>query len=83
MKNIDGLITEKFNFVSLDCAVLVAKKGQVIYEKGFGTANIDLNVSMRKEMVSRIGSMTKQYTAIAVLQFVVLLESRHKKPENR
>lgn len=70
VKNLDGLISEKFNSVSPGCAVLVAKKGQVIYEKGFGTANIELKVPMRKEMIFRIGSMTKQYTAIAVLQLV-------------
>jgi CubicO group peptidase (beta-lactamase class C family) len=70
IKNLDGLISEKLNSVSPGCAVLVAKKGQVIYEKGFGTANIELNVPMRQEMIFRIGSMTKQYTAIAILQLV-------------
>lgn len=70
IKNLDGLISEKFNSVAPGCAVLVAKKGQVIYEKGFGTANIELNVPMRPEMIFRIGSITKQYTAIAILQLV-------------
>ncbi len=46
------------------------KKGQVIYEKGFGIADIELSVPMRPEMIFRIGSMTKQYTAIAILQLV-------------
>ena len=50
IKNLDGLISEKFNSVSPGCAVLVAKKGQVIYEKGFGISNIELNVPMRQEM---------------------------------
>jgi CubicO group peptidase (beta-lactamase class C family) len=70
IKKIDGLISEKYYLLSPGCAVLVAKKGQVIYEKGFGTANIELNVPMRPEMIFRIGSMTKQYTAIAILQLV-------------
>ncbi len=70
IKNLDGLISEKLNSISPGCAVLVAKKGQVIYEKGFGTANIELNVPMRQEMIFRIGSMTKQYTAIAILQLM-------------
>ena len=70
IKKLDQLISEKFSSVSPGCAVLVAKDDQVIYEKGFGVANIELNVPMRPEMVFRIGSMTKQYTAIAILQLV-------------
>jgi CubicO group peptidase (beta-lactamase class C family) len=70
IKNLDGLISEKFNSVSPGCAVLVAKKGQMIYEKGFGTANLELDVPMRQEMIFRIGSITKQYTAISILQLV-------------
>ena len=70
IKNLDDVIAEKFSSISPGCAVLVSKKGQVIYEKGFGKANIELNVSMRPEMVFRIGSITKQYTAVAILQLV-------------
>jgi CubicO group peptidase (beta-lactamase class C family) len=69
-KNIDELISRKLNSLSPGCVVLVAKKGKVIYEKSFGTANIELNVAMQPEMIFRIGSMTKQYTAIAILQLV-------------
>jgi len=49
---------------------LVAKNGKVVYEKGFGTANIELGVPMKHDMVFRIGSITKQYTAIAILQLI-------------
>ena len=70
IKNLDGLISEKFSSVSPGCAVLVAKRGQVIYEKGFGISNIELNVPMKEDMIFRIGSITKQYTAIAILQLV-------------
>jgi len=70
IKNIDQLITEKYNSVAPGCAVLIAKEGQIIFKKAFGTADIELNVPMRTEMIFRIGSMTKQYTAIAILQLV-------------
>jgi CubicO group peptidase (beta-lactamase class C family) len=69
-KKIDDLVTEKLNSLSPGCAVLIAKKGKVIYEKSFGFANIELNVAMQPEMIFRIGSMTKQYTAISILQLV-------------
>ena len=70
IKNLNNLISERYNSISPGCAVLVAKKGQVIYEKGFGIANIELGVPMTPEMIFRIGSITKQYTAIAILQLV-------------
>ncbi|MBI1780714.1 MAG: beta-lactamase family protein [Sphingobacteriales bacterium] len=70
IKNVDQLITEKYSSVAPGCAVLIAKDGQVIFKKAFGIANRELNVPMQTDMVFRIGSMTKQYTAIAILQLV-------------
>lgn len=70
IKNIDQLISEKYNSVAPGCAVLIAKEGQIIYRKSFGSANLELNVPMQPNMVFRIGSMTKQYTAVAILQLV-------------
>jgi CubicO group peptidase (beta-lactamase class C family) len=52
------------------CVVMVVKNDKVVYKKAFGTANRELNIQMQSNMVFRIGSMTKQYTAIAVLQLV-------------
>lgn len=69
-KKLDELISDKFISISPGCAVLVAKNGKIMYEKGFGTANIELSVPMEHDMVFRIGSITKQYTAIAILQLV-------------
>jgi CubicO group peptidase (beta-lactamase class C family) len=70
IKNLDQLIGEKYNALAPGCAVLVAKNDQVIYAKAFGTANLELNVPLRADMVFRIGSLTKQFTAVALLQLV-------------
>lgn len=70
IKNLDSLITQRFKSVSPGCVILVEKKGEPIYEKAFGIADIELNVTMKPDMVFRIGSITKQYTAIAILQLV-------------
>jgi len=67
---IDSLINSRLAGIAPGCAVLIAKHGQVIYEKGFGTADLELNVPMKPDMVFRLGSITKQYTAIAILQLV-------------
>lgn len=69
-KKLDELISKRFTDIAPGCVVLVAKKGTVIYKKAFGTANIELSTPMQADMVFRIGSITKQYTAIAILQLV-------------
>ena len=50
--------------------VLVSKKGEVVYEKAFGMANVELNVANTDSSVFYIGSNTKQFTATAILQLV-------------
>lgn len=66
----DKMLSEQFKPGESGCAALVAKNGQVIYRKAFGMADLELNVPMRPEMVFRIGSITKQFTAIAILQLM-------------
>lgn len=51
-------------------AVLVAKGDRVLYRAARGMANLELGVAMAPEFVFRIGSITKQFTAVAVLQLV-------------
>lgn len=70
IKQLDQLISERYKSIAPGCVVLVAKKGKVIYEKAFGSANLELNVPMKPEMIFRIGSITKQYTSVAILQLV-------------
>jgi CubicO group peptidase (beta-lactamase class C family) len=67
---LDSLINSRLAGVAPGCAVLIAKSGEIIYEKGFGKADLELNVAMQPDMVFRLGSITKQYTAIAILQLV-------------
>ena len=49
-------------------AVLVAKNGEVVLEKGYGFANRALGQPYAASMVSCIGSVTKQFTAAAILR---------------
>ncbi|MBS1544385.1 MAG: beta-lactamase family protein [Bacteroidetes bacterium] len=69
-KVLDDLLSAQFKPGTPGCAVLIAKKGEVVYQKGFGYADLELNVPVRPEMIFRIGSVTKQFTAIAILQLV-------------
>ena len=66
----DKLLAGQFKQGETGCAALVAVNGQIIYKKAFGMANLELNVPMQPDMVFRIGSITKQFTAIAILQLI-------------
>jgi CubicO group peptidase (beta-lactamase class C family) len=50
--------------------VLITSKGNIIYQRAFGLANVELNVPMQTSSVFAIASMTKQFTAVAILQQV-------------
>jgi CubicO group peptidase (beta-lactamase class C family) len=51
-------------------AVIVVKDGQVISRKGYGMANLELGVPIEPDMIFRIGSITKQFTTVAVLMLM-------------
>src|SRR4051812_37086196 len=48
--------------------VLLAKDGKVVLRKSYGMANYELGVPNTPETVYRIGSITKSFTGLAVLQ---------------
>ena len=64
---VDSILQNKFQPDEPGGVFLVAKNGQPVYRKAFGKANIELNVDMKPEDVFEIGSMTKQFTAVAIL----------------
>jgi len=64
----DKILTAQFKNDGPGSAALVMKKGEVVYRKAFGNANLELNVPMQPGMIFRIGSITKQFTAVAILQ---------------
>jgi CubicO group peptidase (beta-lactamase class C family) len=66
----DKLLLAQFKPGETGCAALVAINGQIVYKKAFGMANLELNIPMQPDMVFRIGSITKQFTAIAILQLM-------------
>jgi CubicO group peptidase (beta-lactamase class C family) len=49
------------------CALAVFRGGQIIYEKGYGLANIEENVAISPKSVFDIGSTSKQFTATSIL----------------
>ncbi len=65
---IDKLILTELKDTNGPGAVfMVAKNGKIIYQKAFGKANLELDINITTENVFQLGSMTKQFTAIAIL----------------
>ena len=55
-------------------AILVAQHGRVVFARGYGQANKELNVPNTRETKFDLGSLSKQFTAAAILK----LESQGK-----
>jgi len=69
-KEIDKYLSSVYAPNLPGAAVLAVMDGEVILKKGYGMADMELNVSLSPEMVFRIGSITKQFTAVGILMLV-------------
>jgi len=67
---IDKIMQARHEGGDFNGTVLVARRGKIIYEHAFGPANREWNVANDLQTKFEIGSMTKQFTAMLVLQFV-------------
>lgn len=52
-------------------SVLVARGGRIVLRRGYGQANYELGVPNTPETKFRLGSITKQFTAMAILRLEV------------
>ena len=66
-QRMDALMSEEFPSDGPGATVLVAHKNEIIYRKAYGLANVELQTPMQPEHVFRLGSITKQFTAVAIL----------------
>jgi len=73
-KEIDEIVSSAYIDSEPGVAILVAKNGQSIYRKAFGKANLELDVAMKPENIFELASITKQFTAVAIL----MLEEKGK-----
>src|SRR6185503_12236238 len=51
-------------------AVAIEQDGRIVYSKGFGYSDVENKVPFTPQTVSRIGSVSKTFTALAVMQLV-------------
>jgi len=65
---IDSLVNGFAEFGEFNGALLVAKEGEVVYQKGHGYANMEWQIPNHPTTRFRIGSVTKQFTAMLIVQ---------------
>jgi CubicO group peptidase (beta-lactamase class C family) len=67
---LDAVVKAAYGPDQPGAAVLVVKDGRVIYRGARGLANLELGVPLQPDMVFRLGSITKQFTAAAIMLLV-------------
>ena len=67
---IDALVAEQYKPDEPGVVVRVQQNGKVILEKAYGMADMELGVKMQPDHILRLGSITKQFTAVAILMLV-------------
>jgi CubicO group peptidase (beta-lactamase class C family) len=70
----DAYLTKPRQEDEFSGAVLVATKGRVVFANCYGMANRELGVANTTNMIFRLGSVTKQFTAMCIL----ILQEEHK-----
>ena len=70
VETIDSFLREEYPKNEPGAAVLIAKNGEVIFEKAYGLSSLKPNKKLKTEMVFQIASMSKQFVSAAVLQLV-------------
>jgi len=67
---IDALMQKYFENGQFNGSVLVAQNGKAIFEKGYGYANFEWKIPNTPDTKFRLGSVTKQFTAMLIMQQV-------------
>ncbi len=69
-QTLDAMLTKLYPKDAPGAAVIAVRDGKTVLRKGYGMADLELGVPIQPDMVFRIGSMTKQFTAVAILMLV-------------
>ncbi|WP_321426788.1 serine hydrolase [uncultured Bacteroides sp.] len=67
-KLVDQIFKNVQTGITSGVSVLVSKNGKIIYERGFGYADIGNKVPVTSDTKFRIGSITKQFIAASILK---------------
>src|SRR5579863_6201097 len=74
LTEIDQIIRQEINCQGPGVAIAVVKDGKPVHVEGYGVANLEWDCPIRPDTVFRLASITKQFTATAIM----LLERQGK-----
>lgn len=66
-RQIDSVFSTTFKADEPGAAIIVVKDGKTVLRKGYGLADTEKKVPIQPGDVFRLGSITKQFTAVAIL----------------
>ena len=69
-KKVDEYIDAHMQMNQFSGSILIAKKGQILVSKGYGYASYRFDIKNDPETKFRIGSLTKGFTAVAIMQLI-------------
>jgi CubicO group peptidase (beta-lactamase class C family) len=64
---VDTLFADYDKPDSPGCALAIVQNGEVIYQRGYGMANLDHDIPIVPNTVFHVASVSKQFTAMAIL----------------
>ncbi len=64
---VDRLFADWNRSDSPGCSVAVSRNGTVVFERGYGMANLELGVHITPQSVFHVASISKQFTAMSIL----------------
>ena len=67
---IDALLKRYAEYGQFNGSALVAQNGKVIFKSGYGLANMEWNIPNTPDTKFRLGSITKQFTSMLIMQLV-------------
>ncbi len=67
LESVDTYLASQVEASGFSGSVLVAEGGEVLFAKGYGLANAEHGIPNRPETKFRLGSVSKQFTAAAIL----------------
>src|SRR5450432_2475446 len=67
-KRIDSLLNSIYKNDEPGIAIAIQQNGKIIFEKGYGLANLETKEKISPVSNFNTGSLTKQFTALSILQ---------------
>lgn len=67
-QELDAILARSYATNEPGVTVVASRAGEVVFQAAYGMADLELEVAMQPQHVLKIGSITKQFTAAAILR---------------